>query len=320
MDRRLFLAGTALAALGTQRLVRAEPTLFVGGDAGAFAVGDGGRPILAYLHKPVSGPAGSAPLMTRSGYIHPVHAPNGAMVTDDFNPDHAHQRGVWFAWTRTRLPDGTEPDFWNIGSGKGRIRSEKVQARNRTGEPVRLTANHAWDARLGEQWKRVLEETWELTLQPPRFKDPQAPDAAYVIDLTSRQRPLVDLELPQYLYGGCAVRGSREWPKGSAMKVLTSEGKDRTGADGSAARWVDMSGPVGDKTAGIALLEHPSVTGAPNLVRMHPDMPYYVISPPKRQRLVLDAGREHVFRYRIVAHNGPADPKHLDALWREFAA
>jgi hypothetical protein len=322
MKRRTLIAA-AVASAGTACAAAQErPRLNLELKEGVLWVRDGDRPVLAYRHAPVQGPAGTDPLFTRSAYLHPVHAPNGALVTDDFSPDHPHQRGVFFAWTRTRIRDGNtelEPDFWNLGAGTARIRSEKVSGRAENTRPVRFTAQHVWEFRSGNAWKRALDETWEVSVLQPEWTDPQAPGSAYVIDLTSRQRPLVDLELPEYRYGGMAVRGPRPWvDKTAGMIVLTSDGKDRAGAEGAKPRWVDMSGPIHGKQAGIALLEHPSTPRAPNPVRMHPDVPYYVFAPSKAGRLVLDAGREHVFRYRIAAHNGRADAAALNALWERF--
>jgi hypothetical protein len=272
-----------------------------------------GREVATYHRAPQPPPSGVGPLQARSAYLHPVLAPNGAVVTDDFPPDHRHQRGVFFAWTRTQI-GGREPDFWNLGGGTGRIRAVGAVLRENT-----LTAEHVWEMREGEEWTAVMDERWTLTLLPPRFSDPNAPDAAFVLDLTSRQTPRVKIELPEYRYGGMAVRGARPWhTTPGSYAVLTSAGKDRLGADGSRAWWVDQSGPIGDRTAGIALLEYPTNLGAPNLLRVPPDHPYAVFSAPKGGPRTLEAAKEYVFRYRLVAHNGPADAVALEAEWKRF--
>lgn len=319
MTRRSLIAGAALAAGGARGSAAALQGLTATLNDGVLRIRDGERPVLSYRHHLVHGPAGTGELLARSGYIHPLHAPCGAVVTDDFAPDHPHQRGVFFAWTKTTAGD-LQPDFWNLGGGTARIRSEKLEAKFADDEPARFTAIHAWEAKKGNDWLRVLDEQWEVVVRLPEFSDPNGRRASYVVDLTSRQTPLVDIILEKYRYGGMAVRGAREWlGKESDFRVLTSEGKDRAAADTAKARWVDMSGSLGGRIAGVALLEHPSNSEAPNAVRMHPDVPYYVYAVSQHHRVVLDAGRPHVFRYRIVAHNGPADPAALDALWKDFA-
>jgi hypothetical protein len=268
----------------------------------------------------VAPPEGVGTLFERNAYLHPIYAPNGALVTDDFPADHRHQRGVFFAWTKTHLKlDGQElsPDFWNLGSGTGRIVGTKVTTQVDGDRPARLNARHDWQARRGDEWVSALDETWQIEAHPCRG-DRMAADAAWHFDLTSRQRPKVDLELPQYVYGGMAVRGAREWlSKETPPTVRTSEGKDRTGADGSRARWIDMHGPIGPRRAGIALFGHPSNLDAPQPVRIHPDVPYYVFTPPKSGPKVLKADKEHIFRYRLVVHNG-LSTEALEKLWKAY--
>jgi hypothetical protein len=325
MDRRGFLTGAAMAAVGAGRQADgAEGAgLRLRVEEGDVYVRCGQRALCRYRHRPVEGPPGTDPIQTRSGYLHPVYAPNGAQVTNDYSPDHMHQRGVFSAWTKTEIAlDGEvlHPDFWNLHLKSGRVRSASVAVRDPAGERPGFQALHLFEARHRDTWVPVLEDRWEVRFPRQPVKDPEAPDAAFLIDITSHQRPRISVQLPKYHYGGMAVRGSGEWAKGSAMKVVTSEGKDRAGADGAKARWVDMNGPIGGKSAGIALLEHPSNPMAPNAVRMHPDMPYYVFALPQAGPLTLEAGKDYVFRYRVVAHNGAADPARLDSFWRDFSA
>src|SRR5688572_32922409 len=100
MTPRSLIAGAALAAAAPVSTA-AQKGLSASLNDGILRVRDGERPVLSYRHHLVHGPAGTAELYTRSGYIHPLHAPCGAVVTDDFSPDHPHQRGVFFAWTKT---------------------------------------------------------------------------------------------------------------------------------------------------------------------------------------------------------------------------
>jgi hypothetical protein len=323
MDRRVFLGGAAASALGVSGGgLAAGPEIRLGIEEEDLVARCGGRPLLRYRHRRVDPPAGKSPLLASSGYLHPVNAPCGVVVTNHYSPDHLHQRGVFSAWTKTEVTLGGEllhPDFWNIHTGTGRTRSLGVERLpGRDGQPG-FQAKLVSEARRGDNWEAALDETCEVRFPPQPAADPSASGAAYLFDLTSHQVPRVSLLLPKYHYGGMAVRGSGQWPKGSDMTVLTSEGKDRAGADGARARWIDMSGSVDGKPAGIALLEHPANLHAPNAVRMHPDMPYYVFALPQSGPVTLEAGREYVFRYRLVAHNGRADRDGIDALWHDFA-
>ncbi len=321
MTRRTLIAGAGLSVLAGPRALRADPALrFENRNEGDYYVLQGDQVLYAYRHRMVSPPEGVGPLFRRNAYLHPIHAPNGALVSDDFPADHRHQRGFFFAWTKTRLKlDGQElsPDFWNLGSGTGRIVGTKVTAQSNADGPTLLEARHDWQARRGDEWVSVLEELWSVDVYPWQG-DRNAPDAAWYLDLVSHQRLLVDLELPQHVYGGMAVRGAREWIT-KAPTIITSEGKDRLTADGSRARWVDMRGPVGERKAGIALFCYPPNLDAPQPLRVHPDVPYYVFTPPKSGPKLLKAGTEPMFRYRLVVHNG-LSPEALEQRWKAFAS
>jgi hypothetical protein len=278
-----------------------------------------GHPVLRYRQRLVADPTGKDPLLTTNGYLHPVTAPNGAVLTDHFTPEHPHHRGVFSAWTKTELTlDGEtlHPDFWNIHLGTGRTRSVSV-----TPAPDGFNARVVSEVRRRGGWAPVLDEAWEVRF-PRRYRraDPDDARSTFVFDITVRQNPRISIQLLKYHYGGMAVRGARQWKKRSDVSVQNSAGKDRAGADQTRARWIDMSATVDGRLAGISLLEHPANLHAPNGVRMHSDMPYYVFALPQSGPVTLEAGREYLFRYRVVAHNGRAERGTLDELWRDFAA
>jgi hypothetical protein len=165
----------------------------------------------------------------------------------------------------------------------------------------------------GDAWKPALDEQWEVSL--PRRQEA----GAFQFDLVSRQKPRVKIHLPEYRYGGMAVRGARQWMTDPASwKVLTSEGKDRKTADATRGRWADQGGPVGSLQAGVTLLEHPTNPGAPTMLRVPPDHPYTVFSLPKGGPFTLEQGKEYVFRYRIVAHDGLVDAATCNRWWDEL--
>ena len=280
------------------------------------------RRLLTYHGRTVQPPAGAKPILASSGYIHPFYAPNGAVVTNHYSPDHLHQRGIFFAWTKTQVTvdgEALHPDFWNIQDGTGRTRYKSVNLLPADAPRPGFRSEQVWELRHGDAWLHALDETWEVTLPVQPAADPDSPEAAHVIDIRVTHTPRYDITLPKYHYGGLGVRGSGQWAKGSDMTVLTSEGKDRVGADASEARWIDMSGTVGGKLAGIALLEHPRNMHAPNKLRMHPDMPYFVFAIPQAGPFTLPAGKTYTLRYRVVAHNGRVNAGRIQALWDELA-
>ena len=73
---------------------------------------DGGRPVFVYNFGMVLAP-GFPESMKRSCYLHPVYAPNGAVLSDDFNADHPHHRGISWMWPEVTV-DGRQGDLWMV--------------------------------------------------------------------------------------------------------------------------------------------------------------------------------------------------------------
>lgn len=81
-------------------------------------------------------PHGADPVFSRNGYIHPVWAPDGNVLTSVNPPDHMHHYGIWNPWTSVEY-DGLKYDLWNLGDKTGTVRFDTLYQTN-TG---RLFAN-----------------------------------------------------------------------------------------------------------------------------------------------------------------------------------
>jgi hypothetical protein len=174
--------------------------------------------------------------------------------------------------------------------------------------------------------KPVLDETWTLRAYDIR--------GLVVIDIESSQScagpsPLI---VDKYHYSGLGLRGNRAWFDPSAKgndppdptkcahsDFLTSEGKHRSDGNHTRPRWVDLYGEIGGKVGGVAILDHPANFRFPQPVRLHPNKPYFCFAPMVLGEFTIKPGTPYVSRYRIVAHDGPPDPKLLDRLWDDYA-
>jgi hypothetical protein len=115
-----------------------------------------------------------------------------------------------------------------------------------------------------------------------------------------------------------ALRGARNWDE-KQCRFQTSEGKDRIAGNHTRPRWCDLSGPVGEQTAGLAFLASPGNFRAPEPLRIHPTMPYMVYTPSYLGDWEITPGQPHVSRYRFVPHDGDMPAATTDALWLNFA-
>ena len=317
-----ILAGRTPA--GTSRTFRVWPIEkdYPGAGRAEIGTADGrlevtvrGKPVLRYHKTQTEPPAGVEKNFAHEAYIHPAWTPAGQVVTDDYPPDHKHQRGIWFSWTKTEF-QGRHPDFWNLGKGTAytRLAGVKMTAAGPVLAGFRAQHEHL-DLKAPGGPTVMLREDWTV-----RVWNVGGPEAGYFLwDLTSRQRCATDepVHLPKYFYGGLGYRGNRAWLKQVSMR--TSEGKTRADGNESKARWLDVSGPLAGGKAGCLILIHPANFRYPQPLRLHPKQPQICVAPSQEGDWAIKPGTEYVSRYRFVIHDGTMDDSSAERLWRDFA-
>lgn len=274
---------------------------------------------LAYWAKERPLPRGGIdPLYLRGGFIHPVLTPAGVRVTDSYAEDHLHHHGIWSPWTKTRF-QGREPDFWNMGQGRGKVEVEQLDQVWLGRVHAGLAARHRFVDLTSGQPVTALHETWEVTVYAPH---PHAARTAHVFDLVLTQTCATDdpLILPEYHYGGLGYRGHEQWNGADQAFFLTSEGlTDRVAAHATRARWCHVGGRVNGQLAGTAILGHPENFRAPQPMRIHPTEPFFCYAPSQLGEWQIRPGEPYVARYRFVVMDGAPDAALLDAYWNAFA-
>jgi hypothetical protein len=255
------------------------------------------------------------PQFKRGGYLHPVYSPSGRVVTDDYAPNHLHHHGIWFPWTKTVF-EGRQPDFWNMGEGKGKVGF--VSFGDRWSGPVHagFFAHHSFIDLTASERKKALEETWQVTAYT-------IPGADYtVFDLVSTQKCATasPLQLPKYHYGGLGFRGNWAWNGADKCLFLTSNGEtNRVVGNETRGNWCHIGGMVDGTLTGIAILCHPDNFRAPQPMRLHPSEPFFCFAPSQLGDWSIDPGKAYVSKYRFVVQDGPPNKQQLDTLWRSYA-
>lgn len=280
-------------------------------------LGCDGRPALSYLAGPGRLPrTGIAEAFRRGGYLHPVWTPSGRIITDDYPPNHVHHHGLWWAWTRTEF-EGRQPDFWNMGQGRGRVDFDTLEAIESGPVLARFTARHRHTDLTARPPRVALRETWQVRL----FGAGQR-DGSHILDLVSEQECAGEspLHLPTYHYGGLGYRGPWAWNGADGVRYLDSAGvTNRIAANETRPRWCWMGAEVDHQVAGIVVLDHPGNFRAPQPVRVHPTEPYLSLAPSQLGPWTLHPGERYTSRHRILALDGEPDPARLEQLWRDFA-
>lgn len=291
-------------------------------ESGGVSVADDGKhltvriaskPVLTYNCAVVASPNPKEPYYARSGYIHPLVSPSGKVVTDDFNPDHAHQHGIMFAWRKTTC-EGRTTNGWDQKAGLGKVEHVKVEGVG--GGPVfgffavRL---HHLDLTAPGGPKPILDEVWRVRVENHSDR--------FLVDLESTQNcaSKSPVTVDEMHYGGLMIRGGVSWSKQRNFDYLTSDGKTNKDGNHTRPRWADLSGPIEDGACGVLALDHPSNFRFPQPVRLHPTMPYFCFTPAVLGSFAIEAGKPYVSQYRFVVYDGRIVPKAAERLWTDYA-
>lgn len=275
-----------------------------------------GKPVLVYNHAVVPSEDPKEPAYRRSGFIHPLYDPAGHVVSDGMPPDHMHQHGIMFAWVETTFA-GRSVDFWNSGKHEGEVRHARIlsQSSGPVFGRIRVSLEHV-DLTTGAQKGVVaIIETWEVTVYDRT--------EGFLFDIRSGQQCASDspLVIKKYHYGGMAFRGARHWHGAEGCRFLTSEGHDRKAGNHTRAWWCDISGPAeeeGSSLAGLTVFCSLDNFRAPQHVRLHPTMPYWVWSPMVEEPFTIEPGKPYQSGYRYLVHTGDADATLADQISRAY--
>ncbi|MCA8983814.1 MAG: PmoA family protein [Planctomycetaceae bacterium] len=303
-----------------------EPAYRVSDEAGRIIVSHKRRPLFVYNRETLLPPTGVNLLYARSGHIHPVYTPTGRVISDDFAPDHYHQHGMFYAWVNTQFQQ--QPvDFWNQAKGQGTVRH--AQMLQQTSGPVfaelQFELQHvAFPAQMNEQ--TVLRERVSILVHRA--------DTVTAWEVFSEQTNVteVPLILEKYHYGGFGFRGAREWnapETKSRVEFLTSAGKNRQAGNHTPADWVMLSGPLSasqppaenetETRAGVVIFGHPGNLRATQMVRLHPDNPYFCFCPVVDEAFTIEPGRVLKSRYLVLTFDGSLPAERIQQLFAEYA-
>ena len=304
-----------------------DPRVAIDDDGAKLTVTVEGSPVLRFNHAVVEAPEGIKPIYRRSGYLHPVFSPQGNVVTGDFEPDHAHQHGVFNAFVNASFRD--QPvDFWNQAKGLGDVEFESLQFKRNGPVFAQFAANLVHVVIRDGKRIPAIKERWQL-----RVYNSQKP---FLFEINSRQVLAGDdpVTVNEHRYGGFGIRGPSEWlPRKEAKNdevaeqsdppasgdFVTSEGRTRLDGNHTRSRWVEMHGPVGTQHAGIIVLSANGNFRSPQTVRLHPSKPYFCFAPMVLGGFQLEPDDVYAQRYRFVTHDGPPNADLAERMWQDLA-
>lgn len=271
------LAVLPLAAQGTFRLRELTPD--------SVEMSEGGKPVFVYIHGMVLG-NGAPEARRRSSYLHPVYAPDGTVVTDDFPKDHWHHRGIFWTWPIVRA-GGEKYDAWLIQGIQTRfVRWIRLEA-------PRLAVENGWFA--GE--KKLVKETVEITAHPTRGQR-RALDFRIALEAVSAPVELEGEPVQEKGYGGFSVRFA---PRTETV-VTTDTGVEARDTDMVPHPWAQLEATYNGRRAGLRIDIDPAHPGFPNgwCLRKYG---FLGVNYPGRKTLTLQPGKPLEMKYRVTLYS-----------------
>lgn len=296
--------------------------LTVSETAAAITITRGKVTVLTYHKAEVPPPAGVDPIFKRSGFIHPLCAPNGEPMTGIHPKDHYHHLGIWHAWVKTKHGKDT-PDFWNLKGRTGRVRYVKtvnLLKASKEDPAVGFVVEQEHVAYKGAEKKETVVLRELMTVKAEYSGEENV--VSYFLEQENVSKET--LELPAYRYGGClAYRGPHDWDQTNS-DYLTSEGLDRTNSHQSRARWVAMWGPTKKGVATMSVLMDPKNHDFPQRLRTwpasaHNGAMFFNIVPAQEKAWEIKPGQKINMNYLLVLRNGKPDKDRIEKQWKTFA-
>jgi hypothetical protein len=245
---------------------------------------ENGKTIFAYNYGPILKP-GVPEQFRRSSYLHPVYAPDGTLLSDDFPKDHYHHRGIFWAWRVVRAA-GEVHDLWTIEGIHHRF--VRWLERDAGAQSARLVVENGWF--MGE--RRVMKETVDIAVEP-------ASNGRRQLDLTltfdALGRPVEISGSPDRGYSGFGFRFA---PRQQTV-IETEAGVEKEDTNLVPHRWAQLTAVFEGKRAGARIEVDPSNPAFPNgwCLRHYG---YLGVAFPGLASHRFEPGRPVTLKYRVI--------------------
>lgn len=278
------------------------------------------HPVLSYQHALHKAPEGASELYVRSAFIHPLFSPAGAILTRINPPDHLHHMGLWNPWTKTEF-EGRTIDFWNLNKGQGTVRFNSFVSKTNGDVFAGFQAlqDHV-DLSAADGEKKALSEMLEVRVW-------NIGEDVWMIDYCSTlscatNEPFL---IKKYRYQGFGFRATALWDDGNC-RLITSQGKDKSNANATRARWCDVAGPTETGNSGILFMTNPANYNYPEQLRIWPvgsnngkENVFFNFNPAQDRDLLIEPNKTYKLQYRMFVYDGFIAGDFREQLWHDYA-
>lgn len=244
-------------------------------------------------------------------YCWPLVGPAGFPVVRIGHPhdpvSHRHHRGIWVAHGKVN-----KVNFWEENSGSS-IRHEAIELYEDGPKGARLVARNVWLSLSREQLLTERRTVGAMALPGGEC------EVDIQLEFHASECAVTFGEIP-FGFLGVRVAKTMSVADGRGTIINSEGGRGEKGTFWKRARWVDYAGPIAPRRCnGIIFLDHPDNPRHPTYWHTRKDG-WMGASFTLKQPYDLAKGDKLKLRYRLVVHDGDADPARADAAWKRFAA
>jgi Family of unknown function (DUF6807) len=257
---------------------------------------ENGKPAWVYNYGMRLAP-GFARRLQRSCYLHPVYAPDGTVLTDDFNHDHPHHRGIFWAWEVVTVAGHTD-DMWTLRGFRDKF--VRWLARDASGPVARLAVENGW------YWgqKEFLKEEVEILTHPVTHEQ-RVMDFKLSFEALDQPVTIVGTPDSHKGYGGFAFRTAPRDGGAAATIIRTDQGLSKPDGILSRHPWAEIAGSFHGTQAGVRIEDNPANPGYPhNGWLMRHGFALLNVSYPGLEPVTLEPGKPLVLKYRVILFLG----------------
>jgi hypothetical protein len=258
-----------------------------------------GKPVFVYNFGPILKPA-FPKNMERSSYLQPVYAPDGTVLTDDFNKDHPHHRGIFWAW----MDISVGPKHGDIWTLKGDFKDRFVawKAKEAGADAAHLAVDNGWFD--GE--KNFVTEDVDIVTHA-------VSDHQRVLDFTlsfeAMDEPvrIKGTSEGNKWYGGFAFRFAPRDGGAARTIIQTEDGILKNDAVDAPHAWAEVTGLFDGKPEGARIDDDASNRGYPkNGWLLRHGFALMNVSYPGPTAVTLQPGKPLVLKYKVTFLSGDA--------------
>jgi len=236
----------------------------------------------------------------RCNYIHPLWAPDGTVLTEDFPADHLHHRGIFWAWHQIYADGKNLGDGWELKNFSQKVDHYKIR-KAKNGSLKLMTTVECKSPEYISGEKPFLLENTEITIH-------QAEKNYRRIDFEIKLRALAN---------GLEIGGSDDEKgySGFSVRMILPDDVTFSGPEGvvkpentavQSPGFINVSGSVlkNNGKGGIVILDHSENPGYPQPWILRAKNSMQNAAFPGRKRILLEMKKPLILKYSIIVYEG----------------